>query len=111
MRRFLNAAGEKGSRSEGEDVGNSADFMSRVRYSSMFSSAGSWTVCLLGVFGEEKKLNIDEAPDVEALFGGMFVFVPELELRVGRVGRFCSFAGCRSSDSSLELGVVVSCPM
>ena len=67
-------------------------------------------VCLLGVFGEEKKLNIDEeAPDVEALFEGMLVFVLELESRVGRVGRFCSFAGCRSGDTSLEPVDVVSC--
>lgn len=69
--------------------------MSKERNSSSFIiSAGSCIVFLLGVFGE-KKLNLEVAFDC-------VVFVLVVDSSVGRVGRFCSFPGCRSGEADRE---------
>jgi hypothetical protein len=102
MRRFLNAAGEKGSCALGEPDGKSAVEISRVRNSSSFRELGNCIVWVFeGVLGLEKKLNRDAAgvAVVEALPGGDML---EFESRDGSVGLFFSFAPCLSGLGSRE---------
>jgi hypothetical protein len=113
IRRFLNEEGENGSFAEDEPVGNNAAEMSRVRNSSVVRrSAGNWIVFCTGVFGLEKKLNLDVPELAVGLLGA--VFAKELESSVGSVGRcFASFAG-RSGlvdreEDIVGLGLRVSC--
>ena len=91
MRRFLKAAGEKGSFVPGV---LSADIMSSVRNSSFSSRVvGSWMVCVFGGdLGEEKKLKRDVDAGVLEGVGSI----------VERVGRFRSLADCRSGLASRE---------
>lgn len=104
MRRFLNAAGEKGSCAPGELPGKRAEVMSSVRNSSLSrEDCGSCMVFGTGVLGVEKKLK----REVLLVFDGgdlvgVVLFRGVVESRVERVGRFCSFAAGRVGDTSRD---------
>jgi hypothetical protein len=108
MRRFLKEEGEKGSCAPGEFPGNKAEVMSRVRNSSLsMEDWESWMVFWRVVLGEEKKLKRDVLLVFEAgVLVGVVLFVLFEGSRVGRVGRFLSFAAGRSGDASREDMVV-----
>ncbi len=81
-------------------MGKRADERSRVRYSSSFRLAGSWTVfCgFEGVLGEVKNAKRDV--DVEAGFDAGEILLVDSVL--GSVGLFFNFAGGRSGEGSRE---------
>jgi hypothetical protein len=56
-------------------------------------SAGSWIVFLLGVFGEEKKLNLEVCGGFDCV-----VLILLVDSNVCSVGLFLSFPACRSGD-------------